>query len=108
MQNLPQRGAKDARGVGIWPLVALSAPFRGHSLGRGARLVFGSRRAARSLARGNRNQKQEGLFDAGQFLKRVKYLQSRPSEISVIARYNRQIVAAGSRSDIAVFDRHEL
>src|SRR5208282_4981539 len=41
-------------------------------------------------------------FDVRQFPKRVKYLQSRPSEISVIARHNRQIVAAGSRGDIAV------
>jgi hypothetical protein len=38
-------------------------------------------------ARQSRDQRPEGLFDAGQFLKRVKYLQPRPSEISVIARY---------------------
>jgi hypothetical protein len=31
LQNLPQRGAKDARGMGIGPFLALSALFRGYS-----------------------------------------------------------------------------
>lgn len=47
-------------------------------------------------------------FEIGQFPERVKHLQSRPAEILVIARHNRQVVPAGRRGDIAVFDRNEL
>jgi hypothetical protein len=31
LQNLPQRGAKDARGLETWHFLVLSAPFRGYS-----------------------------------------------------------------------------
>jgi hypothetical protein len=47
-------------------------------------------------------------LEVRQFLERVKYLQPRPSEILVIARYNRQIVTAGGRGDITLLDRHCL
>ena len=58
LRNWPQRSAKGARVMGTGPFLALSALYRGHSLGTGATKP---RRAARSLARLNRNQKQEEL-----------------------------------------------
>src|SRR6266849_1530857 len=46
--------------------------------------------------------------DVRQFLERIKYLQARPSKNFVMARHHRQIVTAGHRGEVAVFDRHEL
>ena len=68
----------------------------------GCRTAFSTNDEAGLLVTDQLSSASEGR----QFLERVKHFQARASEIFVIASNNRQIVPAGGRGDITVFDRH--